>query len=635
MNSRERAGLSHLGPLVKKLALRAVDGPESIDALQNLRPYFQSRLLPSRLVHLIPVLRIYLDVNLPAIGSASYAEAVPAAAQALFCVAWAMSRSPDVPALLSSLSPLSPSIIQWLLLLLRNYFRRYPLDELVSAKDIFPCAKSIVYALACNPELANVSNTRPLHELYVEVWYRFCRISIADEFLVLARDLVVHAMAKIWKAGPPPPIIREVIGSVLDIGDTVVNQVWWSFEEALAVPVCADLRNFFNKQRLAKYLLQMLQFFTQRRRSIAKIPHHFRCPHRDCKSLTHNTSPDKRGLMEVSPLESAWCLLETLVIASQGPQGVDMVVRLCKAGLLSACMNSGFVRARHSLWPSDAPHVSNHIGFLVRIILTISTISPRALKTVTASLQAIDDAQETLYPPDDEALSEQWFCVRKQIADVERLRQRSREDSGIFHKCMFAECPHQTSDHRALKRCTGCHVARYCMNECQRADWTSHRFQCYLFQCCGSQRQDIGLAGITYYAELEGYAFISLKEHRHDTAALFSELASQQSGPDPMVLTHYYSLTEAASLEARKMSELEPFLQEKCWKEVLPMLQQSRNLCFLSLLIGPTEVIILSPRIALGYLHRLDKWEMPNYSTLYMPSPTPSPHDVLEPTTSI
>ncbi|KAL0947406.1 hypothetical protein HGRIS_013519 [Hohenbuehelia grisea] len=471
-------------------------------------------------------------------------------------------------------------------------------------------------------------------------------------------------MAKIWNADSPPPIIREVIGSVVEVADTVVKQVWWSFEEALAIPACADPQNLFtpcvdaitrasglvydknfeaavDKQRLSMYLLRILQFFTQRRQYIANIPPHFRCPHRDSDTLYHDTSREKRGIMELLPQESAWTLLDTLVVvASQESQGVDVFVRLCKAGLLSAVMNSGFVRAHYSL-PAYAPDVVSHIRFPMRIIPTLSIVSPRALKTVTKSLRKLDEAQETLYPPDDEALSERWYRVRQQLAFLQQIFQKSRSSSDFFSTCMLVECPHQPSNSCAMKRCSGCQVARYCMGECQRADWPSHRFQCYLFQCCGSQRQDIGLAEIMYYAALEHDWFMSLEKtvlekNVPEASDLRSELASQQNMSDPMVLTLCYSFSGPTGWKARKLSGLKPFLQEKCWKEVLPVLQESRQLCFLSLPMGTAERIILSPRIALGYLNHFDTWQMPDYSTMYTPAPTPiSPHDPSVPTASL
>ena len=44
--------------------------------------------------------------------------------------------------------------------------------------------------------------------------------------------------------------------------------------------------------------------------------------------------------------------------------------------------------------------------------------------------------------------------------------------------CVCSNCKHPPKEGGELKRCSRCHIARYCSVQCQKKDWDFHRFAC-------------------------------------------------------------------------------------------------------------------------------------------------------------
>ncbi|KAL0947176.1 hypothetical protein HGRIS_013300 [Hohenbuehelia grisea] len=44
--------------------------------------------------------------------------------------------------------------------------------------------------------------------------------------------------------------------------------------------------------------------------------------------------------------------------------------------------------------------------------------------------------------------------------------------------CSFAACPNRSQNDLSLRVCSGCHLTRYCSQQCQRNDWRDHRSLC-------------------------------------------------------------------------------------------------------------------------------------------------------------
>ena len=50
------------------------------------------------------------------------------------------------------------------------------------------------------------------------------------------------------------------------------------------------------------------------------------------------------------------------------------------------------------------------------------------------------------------------------------------EDSEV--DCVCSNCKHPPKEGGELKRCSRCHITRYCSVQCQKKDWDFHRFAC-------------------------------------------------------------------------------------------------------------------------------------------------------------
>ena len=48
--------------------------------------------------------------------------------------------------------------------------------------------------------------------------------------------------------------------------------------------------------------------------------------------------------------------------------------------------------------------------------------------------------------------------------------------SSVYSVC--SNCKHPAKKGEDLKRCSRCHITRYCSVQCQKKDWDFHRFAC-------------------------------------------------------------------------------------------------------------------------------------------------------------
>ena len=52
------------------------------------------------------------------------------------------------------------------------------------------------------------------------------------------------------------------------------------------------------------------------------------------------------------------------------------------------------------------------------------------------------------------------------------------DDSEVEVDCVCSNCKHPPKGGGELKRCSRCHITRYCSVQCQKKDWDFHRFAC-------------------------------------------------------------------------------------------------------------------------------------------------------------
>ena len=52
------------------------------------------------------------------------------------------------------------------------------------------------------------------------------------------------------------------------------------------------------------------------------------------------------------------------------------------------------------------------------------------------------------------------------------------DDSEDEVDCVCSNCKHPPKEGGELKRCSRCHITRYCSVQCQKKDWDFHRFAC-------------------------------------------------------------------------------------------------------------------------------------------------------------
>ena len=52
------------------------------------------------------------------------------------------------------------------------------------------------------------------------------------------------------------------------------------------------------------------------------------------------------------------------------------------------------------------------------------------------------------------------------------------EDNDNEVDCVCSNCKHPPKEGGELKRCSRCHITRYCSVQCQKKDWDFHRFAC-------------------------------------------------------------------------------------------------------------------------------------------------------------
>ena len=87
----------------------------------------------------------------------------------------------------------------------------------------------------------------------------------------------------------------------------------------------------------------------------------------------------------------------------------------------------------------------------------------------------VSSENPTLSPAaDPDLLNEQ--AILREFLDTIDSDDRDDDVSSVYSVC--SNCKHPAKKGEDLKRCSRCHITRYCSVECQRKDWDFHRFAC-------------------------------------------------------------------------------------------------------------------------------------------------------------
>ena len=83
----------------------------------------------------------------------------------------------------------------------------------------------------------------------------------------------------------------------------------------------------------------------------------------------------------------------------------------------------------------------------------------------------------TSSPDSDPDLSINERAILRKFLDTANIdSDDSDDDLSSVHVC--SNCKHPSEKGEELKRCSRCHITRYCSIQCQRKDWDFHRFAC-------------------------------------------------------------------------------------------------------------------------------------------------------------
>ena len=83
-----------------------------------------------------------------------------------------------------------------------------------------------------------------------------------------------------------------------------------------------------------------------------------------------------------------------------------------------------------------------------------------------------------LSPDSDPDLSINERAILRKFLDTVNIDSDDSDDdlSSVHSVCSNCKCPPEKGEE--LKRCSRCHIIRYCSIQCQRKDWDFHRFAC-------------------------------------------------------------------------------------------------------------------------------------------------------------
>ena len=87
-------------------------------------------------------------------------------------------------------------------------------------------------------------------------------------------------------------------------------------------------------------------------------------------------------------------------------------------------------------------------------------------------LESLDNP--TPAPAVEPDLLQEWAVLFDFLAKT--IDSDDGEDNEV--DCVCSNCKHPPKEGGELKRCSRCHITRYCSVQCQRKDWDFQRFAC-------------------------------------------------------------------------------------------------------------------------------------------------------------
>ena len=87
----------------------------------------------------------------------------------------------------------------------------------------------------------------------------------------------------------------------------------------------------------------------------------------------------------------------------------------------------------------------------------------------------------TSSPDSDPDLSISERAILRNFLDTVNIDSDDSDDDFSSVHSVCSNCKRPPEKGEELKRCSRCHITRYCSIQCQRKDWDFHRFACLLW----------------------------------------------------------------------------------------------------------------------------------------------------------
>ena len=110
----------------------------------------------------------------------------------------------------------------------------------------------------------------------------------------------------------------------------------------------------------------------------------------------------------------------------------------------------------------------------------------------------------TSSPDSDPDLSINKRAILRKFLDTVNIDSDDSDDDLSSVHSVGSNCKRPPENGEELKRCSRCHITRYCSIQCQRKDWDFHRFACSVV----AKRSDTVKLKSCYYSDL--YIFLIL-----------------------------------------------------------------------------------------------------------------------------